>query len=95
MEFHDPSNPDCRFSADPGVASPDADWCSCPIPEQPAAAMGPHTLALTWVLDDPGVVHIRQRAYDYALCGKRALSSVEVSRRAVTCDRCKEVAHGR
>jgi hypothetical protein len=55
----------------------------------------PHTLALTWVLDDPVVVHIRQRAYDYALCGKRALSTVEVSRRAVTCDRCKEVAHGR
>lgn len=39
LEFHNPSNPACRFSADPGVASPDADWCSCP---HPAAAFFTH-----------------------------------------------------
>lgn len=31
-EFHDPNNPNCGYASSIGVASPDADWCSCPLP---------------------------------------------------------------
>lgn len=60
-----------------------------------ATTPAPNELVLTWAFDDPGFVHLRQSAYDYALCGRKALASVAVSRRAVTCERCKEIAHGR
>lgn len=31
-EWHNPDNKDCKFTTSVGVASPDADWCSCPKP---------------------------------------------------------------
>lgn len=33
-EWHNPDNRNCGYSTSIGVASPDADWCSCPEPEE-------------------------------------------------------------